>query len=49
MLLGFGMGMTVGIAKELWDIEHGNCEYGDIVADLIGSTLGCLVITIPLP
>ena len=49
MLLGFGVGMGVGIAKELWDIEHGNCEYGDLVADFIGSTLGCLVITIPLP
>ena len=49
MWIGFGMGMTAGIAKELWDIEHGNCQYGDIVADLIGSTLGCLVITIPLP
>ena len=49
MWIGFGMGMGVGIAKELWDIEHGNCECGDIVADLIGSTLGCLVITIPLP
>ena len=49
MLLGFGVGMGVGIAKELWDIEHGNCEVGDLVADFIGSTLGCLVITIPLP
>jgi hypothetical protein len=49
MWIGFGVGMGVGIAKELWDIEHGNCECGDIVADLIGSTLGCLVITIPLP
>tara|TARA_R110001583_G_scaffold162416_1_gene314643 strand:+ start:76 stop:396 length:321 start_codon:yes stop_codon:yes gene_type:complete len=49
MLLGFGMGMGVGVAKELWDIEHGNCEVGDLVADFIGSTLGCLVITIPLP
>ena len=49
MWIGFGMGMGVGIAKELWDIEHGNCECGDLVADFIGSTLGCLVITIPLP
>ena len=45
MWIGFG----VGIAKELYDIEHGNCEVGDLVADVIGSTLGCLVITIPLP
>ena len=49
MLLGFGVGMGVGIAKELYDIEHGICEAGDLLADFIGSSLGCLVITIPLP
>ena len=49
MWIGFGVGIGVGIAKELYDIEHGNCEVGDLVADVIGSTLGCLVITIPLP
>jgi len=48
MLIGFAAGMTIGIAKELYDIKHGNPQFGDIVADLIGSTLGCLVITIPL-
>ena len=49
MWIGFGVGMGVGIAKELYDIEHGNCEVGDLLADVIGSSLGCLVITIPLP
>ena len=49
MWIGFGVGMGVGIAKELYDIEHGNCEAGDLLADFIGSSLGCLVITIPLP
>ena len=49
MWIGFGVGMGVGIAKELYDIEHGNCEVGDLVADVIGSSLGCFVITIPLP
>ena len=49
MWIGFSVGMGVGIAKELYDIKHGNCEVGDLVADVIGSTLGCLVITIPLP
>ena len=49
MWIGFGVGMSVGIAKELYDIEHGNCEAGDLLADFIGSSLGCLVITIPLP
>ena len=49
MWIGFGVGMSVGIAKELYDIEHGNCEVGDLVADVIGSALGSFVITIPLP
>ena len=49
MWIGFSVGMSVGIAKELYDIKHGNCEVGDLVADVIGSSLGCFVITIPLP
>jgi len=49
MWIGFGAGVTVGIAKEIYDIKHGNPETGDLIADVIGSTLGCLVITIPLP
>ena len=49
MWIGFGVGMGVGIAKEIYDIEHGDCEAGDLLADFIGSSLGCLVITIPLP
>ena len=48
MWIGFGVGMSVGIVKEIYDIEHGNCEAGDLLADFIGSSLGCLVITIPL-
>ncbi len=47
--IGFGVGVTVGIAKEIYDIEHGNPETGDLIADVIGSALGSFVITIPLP
>jgi hypothetical protein len=47
--IGFGVGVTVGIAKEIYDIEHGNPETGDLIADIIGSALGSFVITIPLP
>ncbi len=49
MWIGFGVGMGVGIAKELYDIEHGNPETGDLIADVVGSALGSFVITIPLP
>ena len=49
MWIGFGVGMSTGIAKEIYDIEHGNSEFGDILADIVGSSLGCFVITIPLP
>ena len=49
MWIGFGVGMTVGIAKEIYDVRHGRNQTSDIVADFIGSSLGCLVITIPLP
>ena len=49
MWIGFGVGMGVGIAKEIYDIEHGDCEAGDLVADAIGSALGSFIITIPLP
>ena len=49
MWIGFGVGMGVGIAKELYDIEHGNPETGDLIADVVGSALGSFVISIPLP
>ena len=47
--IGFATGMTIGIAKEIYDIKHGNSEYGDILADIVGSSMGCFIITIPLP
>ena len=49
MWIGFGVGMGVGIAKELYDIEHGNPETCDLIADVVGSALGSFVISIPLP
>ena len=49
MWIGFATGMTIGIAKEIYDIKHGNSEYGDILADIVGSSMGCFIITIPLP
>ncbi len=44
--VGLGTGIAIGVAKELYDIEHGNPEYGDIAADVIGSIAGVLVVRI---
>ena len=49
MWIGFGVGMTVGIAKEIYDFRHGGSQASDIVGNFIGSALGCFVVTIPLP
>tara|TARA_Y100001963_G_scaffold94561_1_gene130207 strand:+ start:71 stop:364 length:294 start_codon:yes stop_codon:yes gene_type:complete len=43
MLIGFGTGMTVGIIKELNDK---NIENKDMLGNIVGSALGCLVVTI---
>ena len=37
ILLGFGAGMTAGIAKEIYDIRYGNPDWADILADVRGS------------
>ena len=44
MLIGFGTGMTVGIIKELNDK---NIENKDMLGNIVGSALGCVVVTIP--
>ena len=46
MLIGFGTGIALGVAKELYDIKHGNPELADIAADAIGSGLGTICISI---
>ena len=30
------VGLIVGIGKEVWDINHGSSELGDLAADVIG-------------
>ena len=47
MLIGIGVGMAVGIAKELHDSKSGHYQNKDLFANLIGSTLGSIVVTIP--
>jgi hypothetical protein len=45
IVIGFGAGMTAGIAKEIYDIKYGNPDWADILADAIGSGLGAVSIT----
>jgi len=46
ILVGFVSGMLVGVAKELYDINHGDPDLADLAADAIGSGLGVICITI---
>ena len=46
ILIGLGTGIALGVAKELYDIKHGNPELGDIAADAIGAGLGVLCVRI---
>jgi len=48
ILIGIGAGMIVGLGKEIYDIKHGSPEMNDLLADLLGSALGAVVITIPI-
>jgi len=43
VLIGFGTGMVIGIAKELNDAR---VENKDMLGNIIGSALGCMVVTI---
>jgi len=47
ILIGIGTGMAIGIGKELYDARNGSAEKGDLIADIIGSTFGSIVVTIP--
>ena len=47
IFIGIGTGMAIGIGKEIYDARNGGAEKGDLIADLIGSTLGSIVVTIP--
>jgi len=47
ILIGIGTGMAIGIGKEIYDARKGSAEKGDLIADIIGSTFGSIVVTIP--
>jgi len=42
--IGFGIGVTVGIAKEVYDIKYGHSDMNDIYADILGAAAGSIVI-----
>ena len=46
VLVGFVSGMLVGLAKELYDLNHGDPDLADLAADAIGSGLGTICISI---
>ena len=39
--------MLIGIGKEVYDAKTSKAERGDIVADIVGATLGSFGVTIP--
>ena len=44
--LGFGIGATVGIGKEVWDMRYGHSSEKDLYVDILGAAVGSLVIRI---
>ena len=46
--IGFGIGATVGISKEIYDMRYGHSDENDLYADLLGAALGSIVIRISL-
>jgi VanZ family protein len=40
--------MIAGIAKEIYDINHGHADVNDILANTVGSSLGVITIRITL-
>ena len=48
MVYGFILPMIAGVAKEIYDINHGNPDINDILANTVGSNLGIITIRITL-
>jgi len=46
--IGFGVGATVGISKEIYDMRYGHSDENDLYADLLGAAIGSIVIRIRL-
>ena len=48
MVYGFILPMIAGVAKEIYDMNHGNPDINDILANTVGSSLGIITIRITL-
>ena len=48
ILYGLTTSIFIGVAKEVYDIKHGNPDIKDIAADVIGAGLGVITIRITL-
>ena len=46
--IGFGIGATVGISKEIYDMRYGDSDENDLYADILGAAMGSIVIRIRL-
>ena len=44
--IGFGIGATVGMSKEIYDMRCGHSDMNDLYADLLGAALGSVVVRI---
>ena len=44
--IGFGIGVTVGVVKEVYDIKYGHSDMNDIYADILGAAAGAIVVRI---
>ena len=44
--IGFGIGATIGISKEIYDMRCGHSDMNDLYADLLGAALGSVVVRI---
>ena len=46
ILVGAASVLIVGTAKELWDVNNGHADPEDLLADVIGGTLGIFTVKI---
>ena len=46
--IGFGIGATVGISKEIYDMRYGHSDEKDLFADILGAAVGSITIRIRL-
>ena len=48
ILYGLTTSIFIGVAKEVYDIKHGDPDIKDIAADIVGAGLGVITIRITL-